>query len=276
MKWHRGSQGLPLALALALGLGLLACGGGEEEKYGIEPFDLKTPRLDFPVGQRRVVLSETTEERGSEVRTRHSLGIHTIVKDTSVDGRKGIIDEVEEVQFGWDSVYLYTARDLLLQDDQEVTLYRLRSDTLPDPGMVFGLLKRSKYDTAVYDTAIYSDRMAVLRHPLATGAAWRIRPESDPNGNLSFEKEYLGLDTLEFGGRKLQCARFVLHSFIDLNSWVSHIGLLKAEINHGKFAEVDFLGNVIDSVAYRERFELLALNPTDAELDSLKELYHSR
>lgn len=270
MRKNRGSIGLALAL------GLLACGDGDKERYGVEPFDLETPRLDFPVGQRRVVLREWIQEKGNDVWSQYSLGVHTIVKDTVVDGRNGIIDEVEEFQLDADSVRVYTGRDLLLVDDREVTLYNLRTDTLPDPGMVFGLLKRAGYDTAAYDTSVYSDRMAVLRHPLANGAAWRIRPESDSNGNIPFEKEYLGLDTLEFEGRKLQCARFVLHSFIDLHSWVSRVGLLKAEIDHGKYAELDPLGNVIDSVASRERFELLALDPTDAALDSLKALYRSR
>lgn len=266
MGWNRGWIGLALAL--------LACGGGEEN--GVEPYDLETPRLDFPVGQRRAVLRELTQEYRSGVRTLFTLGVHTIVKDTVVDGRSGLIVAVEEFQLDEDSVRIFQGRDMLLQDDREVTLYRFRRDSSSPAGMVFGLLKRSEYDTAAYDTAVYADRMAVLRHPLATGAAWRIRPESDPNGNFSLEREYLGLDTLEFDGRKLQCARFVLHSFVELHSWVSRVGLLKAEIDHGKYAEFDSLGNFVDSASSRERFELLALDPTDAELDSMKALYRGR
>ena len=94
-----------------------------------------------------------------------------------MDGRNGIIDEVEEFQLDEDSVRIFKGRDLLLQDDREVTLYSFRTDSTRSAGLVFGLLKRSQYDTAAYDTTVYSDRMAVLRHPLAAGAAWRIRPE---------------------------------------------------------------------------------------------------
>ncbi|MEO6098333.1 MAG: hypothetical protein ABIW76_22725 [Fibrobacteria bacterium] len=51
------------------------------------------------------------------------------------------------------------------------------------------------------------------------------------------------------------------------------MGLLKAEIDHGPNIFIDSLGNSLDTAQTHERYELLKLNPTPAEVAAAKAKY---
>lgn len=263
-------------LACLLALSLAACGGGGDgDGNGIEPFDFAEPGLEFPVGESRVLLREWKMESGVHSSTLFSLGVFEIIKDTAVNGHRGLIVASEHFELLKDSIMTYRERALLLQEGKSLNLYAFRSDG--HSGFLFGLLKRAQPDTAaVSDTVAFSDGMTQLIFPLVPGGKWLIRPETNPWQGWPLEKEVLGLDTLEFGGRQYQCARLALHSLeVDLKSWVSRIGLLKAEIDYGSTVLTDSAGNILDTAVHHERYRLLKLNPSQGDLDSLKRHYQA-
>lgn len=142
-------------------------------------------------------------------------------------------------------------------------------------GFLFGLLKRagSGAPRAEEDTTAFSDHMVALKHPLEPGAKWWIRPETNPWENAAFKREYLGMDTVRFGGVSRDCRVYLLHGFVPVKSWVHSSGVLKATLDHGFTTLFDSTTQVEESVPYRERYDLLAINPTKAGVDSLVAQY---
>jgi hypothetical protein len=156
----------------------------------------------------------------------------------------------------------------MVSNGGEVSLYTFRSSA--NDGFLFGLLK-----AAVDDTNAFSDGRAVLKHPLRPGDRWALREENNPWGNLPIERELVGTETLVFQGREHSCMVYVLHSFSKVKSWVSRIGLMKAEIDHGTASFPDESTHE-SGASWVERYELLELDPSDQGIEDYIRLYRSK
>lgn len=222
--------------------------------------------IDFPVGEKRLLLREwVTTVEGTE-KFHYSIGVFEIAKDTVYNGNDGKIVSSTGFELYQDTTFDFPERNLIVKEGGRVNIYTFGKDY---NGFLFGLLKRSAYDTAVF-----GDRMTVLEYPLFLDKKWSIRDSSGPH--LPFIKEFVKLDTLTFDGERLQCQVFDLHGFVDLRSWVSRKGLLKAEIDLGETILTDSMGNTIGFSSDRERYELLKLNPSDQDIEAAKEKYRAR
>jgi hypothetical protein len=253
------------AAAFLLAAGLLGCDGGKRKPGVSDPAIMD---FDFKLGDRRLLLREFRASDSSHTEQVYSLGVFEIAKDTVVERRKGWIIESTVHELRRDGVVTYSGRQLMVSSGGEVSIYRFRPSS--GDGFLFGLLK-----PAVDDTAAFSDGQVVLKHPLRIGERWALRQENNPWGNLPIERELVGTETLVFQGREHPCMVYVLHSFSKVKSWVSRVGLMKAEIDHGT---AGFPDGSSDStgVPWTERYELLELDPTDESIEDYIRLYQSR
>lgn len=250
----------PLRFALVF----LFCGCTDtRDATGPVPFDTASYAFDFTVGQTRLLLRTVRTESGSVDRTNHILGWFRIEKDTLYGGNPAQIVTGSFWEPSSDTLLRSQVRELHVREDSGISVYQFKGENA-GPFLV-GLLKG-----AAGDTNTFSDRMTTLRYPLMRERPWPIRPENDPFGNLPLEKEFVGMDTLEFGGRQYACGVLVLHSFADLplKSWISRIGLLKAEIDFGWDAVTDSAGEA-DSLHSVETYTLLNVDIDSTEVIKL-------
>lgn len=253
------------AAAFLLSLGLLGCDGGKR-KPGVTNPDAMD--FDFKLGDRRLLLREFRSGDTSRVEQVYSLGVFEITGDTVVDSRKGWIIESMVYELRRDTVVAYPGRQLMLSAGGEVSVYDFKGSA--NDGFLFGLLK-----PASGDTDAFTDGRLVLKHPLRIGERWALRQENNPWGNLPIERELVGTETLVFQGREHLCMVYVLHSFTRVKSWVSRLGLMKAEIEHDEVRLPDGARDSSD-VPWVERYELLELNPTDRGVEDYIRLYRSK
>jgi hypothetical protein len=234
----------------------IACCSDKPSTTGPAPFATESYEFDFPVGQTRLMLRTLQRESKTTGATYNMLGWFRIEKDTLFEGNPAQIVAGRFWEPFADTLLRYQVRELHVREDSGISVYQYRGETAA-PFLV-SLLK-----AGVWDTNTFSDRMTVLRYPLIANKPWPIRLATDPAG-LPLEKEFIGTDTLEFKGRNYACGVLVLHSMggMPLKSWISRVGLLKAEIDFGWDAVTDTAGNV-DSIRNVETYTLL-----DVGLDS--------
>lgn len=237
--------------------------GGVGEGDGVLSVNPDRFEIEFPVGEKRLMLREYGFTADGKENVLFNIGVFEIAKDTLFNGNEGKIVTSTGFELFRDSTFAYSERNLIVKEGGRVNMYTFGKK---DNGFLFSLLKRSAYDTAVF-----GDRMTMLEYPLFLNRKWTIRDSSDPG--LPFVQEFVKLDTLTFDGRKMQCEVFDMHGFVDLRSWVSRKGLLKAEIDYGESPQLDTLGNVIGTGSNRERYELLKLNPSDQDIEEAMAKY---
>jgi hypothetical protein len=218
---------------------------------GPVPFDTTAYAFDFPVGQTRLLLRTVRTESGSMDQTNQILGWFRIEKDTLFGGNPAQIVTGSFWEAYSDTLFRYRIRELHVREDSGISVYQFKGED-SDPFLV-SLLK-----SGAWDTNTFSDRMTLLRYPLALDRPWPIRSETDPSGSIPLRKEFIGTDTLEFKGRQYACGVLLLHTLADIpmRSWISRIGLLKAEIDFGWETVTDTAGKV-DSVRQVETYTLL-------------------
>lgn len=231
------------------------------------PFNTGKFSLDLKPGDNRLYVREFKTSNASDSADIFSLGLFTIVKDTVFNGNTGRIVEESFWELHPDTTYIWQARELLVQEDSNLSLYYFKGG--PYSPFLVGLFK-----SAAVDTTVFSDRMIVARYPLKSNQAWPIRLADDMTGSTALEKEYLGLQTLDVMGKRYECGAFVLHSFADIEvkSWVASIGLVKAEIDYG-----DKLQSTDGSESWsKERYDLIGMNVADSTVEKFKATYKLR
>jgi hypothetical protein len=238
---------------------------GEGEGSGVVSVNPERFEIDLPVGEKRLLLREYITTIDGSHKYHYSIGVFEIVKDTIFNGNVGKIVSSTGFELYLDTTRTHPERSLIVKEGNQVNVYTFGTEY---NGFLFGLLKRSAYDTTVF-----GDRMAELEYPLFLNKKWSIRDSSEPN--LPFIKEFVKLDTLTFDGMKMQCEVFDLHGFVVLRSWVSRKGLLKAEFEFGDSQVYDTLGNLLGTQSARERYELLKLNPSDQDIEEAKAKYRA-
>ena len=235
----------------------LLCSGCFETSSGPVPFDTGRDAFDFPAGQTRLLLRTFTTEwkNGGEVRRNHILGWLRVDKDTSFEGYPAKIVEGRYWEPYSDTLIRYRSRELYVDEGSQVSVYLFRQEEATP--FLSTLLK-----TGSADTLTFSDRIIALRYPLEPDRSWPIRLPSDPFGSYPLDKEFAGMETLDFKGRKYACGVMILHSFagIEVKSWIAKIGLLKGEIDFGEEAAIDEENNVVDSIHSSESYALLDLD----------------
>jgi hypothetical protein len=255
-----------IAIFFSLATLLVGCGDPHPDLKVVDP---NAPFLNITVGESRLMVRELSAIGTTLGMQSYSLGVFKVDKDTLFEGRTAYIVESGVYDFDGGQTRLLQGRQLLVDRDGEVSVYTFRSGEAT--GFLFGLLKAAEEDTATF-----SDHLIALKHPLATGARWWVRPETNPWGHASFEREYLGMDTVTFGGLPRECRVYLLHGFVPVKSWVHASGVLRATLDHGFTTLVDSVHQVEESVPYRERYDLLAINPSKALLDSLVVHYREK
>jgi hypothetical protein len=257
---------LPRALLLFGFVFLISCKDRDSVSTDLT---LDTPNFDFPVGERRVILKEFSKVGTQSTSTSSAIGVFTVEKDTLFHETNAKIISSQEFEYQLDSTYEYQSRYLLVNEGNQLNVYQFKTDG--SNAFLFNLFKLSAVDTTVF-----SDKMTVIEYPLFLGKTWDIRAPADSTSGMILKKEFVRLDTLVFNAKPMQCEVFVLHSFIDLTTWVSKIGLLKAEIDYSQADETDSAGNFLGTFTSHDKYELLKLNPTDAEIESYKVKYKTQ
>lgn len=248
-------------IAGVFSLALAAC--GDDKGSGPPPSGPKAFLSGFKPGDSRLLLREFKAQGKVYGYDFYTLAEVRIEKDTVFEGAPAKALSITAWEFYPESTYVRSGRNYLVAQGDSLNLYHDTSGSSP----FFGLLKRG-----AYDTARFSDKTTEWVFPLIADSVWLTRP---PGGeNWSLEKEWLGKENLEFQGKEYACDVFVLHSVVDLKSWVAPVGLLKAEIEYGPIVFSDSDGNALDTARTpHERFELLKLNPTEAETAAAKAKY---
>lgn len=250
-------------VSIFLGLALIACDGDK----GSGPSSAAETFLSgFKPGDSRLLLREFKAQGriyGSDL---YSLGEIRIEKDTVIEGAPAKAFTITTSDFFPESTYVRAGREYLVAQGDSLNLYQSKEG---GSSLLFGLLKRGSYDTTRF-----SDKTAEWVFPLMADSTWFTRP---PGGeNWSLEKEWIGKEDLEFEGGRYACDVFVLHSVVDVKSWVASVGLLKAEIEYGPRIFTDSEGIDLDTAQTSlERYELLKLNPTVDETAAAKVKYGS-
>lgn len=248
--------------ALTVTLALTACGG---DKGSGPPSAAESFLSGFKPGDSRLLLRESTAQGRQYGYDLYSLGEIRIEKDTVIEGSPAKAFTITTSDFFPDTTYVRAGREYLVAQGDSLNLYRSKEG---GSSLLFGLLKRG-----AYDTTRFSDKTAEWVFPLMADSAWLTRP---PGGDdWSLEKEWIGKENVFFEGREYACDVFVLHSVVDVKSWVASVGLLKAEIDYGPSPYADSAGVVLDTLHTQERYELLKLNPTATETAAAKVKYKS-
>ncbi|GEM_PF-6152844 len=217
-------------------------------------------------GDSRLLLKELKAQGRTYGYDLYSLAEIRIDKDTVIEGAPAKEFTITATELMPDSSHVYVERNYLVAQGDSLNLYR---DKEGNSGFLFGLTKRS-----AYDTTRFSDRTTEWIFPLVAGATWRTRPEGGKGWSL--KKEWTGKENLAFDGRDVACDVFVLHSVVDLKSWIASFGLVKAEIAYGPDVFTDSLGNDVDTAqAEFERYELLKLNPTPTGVADAKSKFRA-
>ena len=79
-----------------------------------------------------------------------------------------------------------------------------------------------------------------------------------------------------FQGKAYECGVYTLYSIdnLEIKSWVSKIGLLKAELSGMESGpKYDSTGMVLDTVSWHENYKLLAINPDSVTMQSYLQQY---
>jgi len=250
-------------LAAGLAAGLLAgCQGGDS----VVPMDQKSFAMELKAGDRRALLREFKTIQGKNTGDIFTVADIKVVKDTVYHGVVGKIIQATAWELDPDTVSRYDERALLVAEGGQVSVYYFKGGNYG--GVSVGLLKR-----AAYDTAVFADRIIQLEYPLILNRKWNIRAADDSNAVAALTKEMVGQETLEFDGKRYACDVFIMHGFADLKSWVSAVGLLKAQVDYGAEPISDSLGNIIDTTHSIENYRLLKLNPSDQEVEDMKTEY---
>jgi hypothetical protein len=245
-----------------LGLALTSC---KDPGTGALPDSPQAFAAGFEVGEKRMLLKEFTAQGRTYGFDLFSIGEIEIEKDTVYQGSPGKIFTVTGTEFRADSNVVFRERDMLVAQGDSLNLYAFREGY---SGFLFGLVK-----TGAFDTAVFSDKTTEWVVPLMAGAKWRLRPEGE--GAWDIEKEWTGKESVTVGGKEYECDVFVAHSMVPLKTWIAPVGLVKAEILHEGTVFTDSTG-IVDSVAVTlETYELLKLNPSEAEVAAAKEKYRS-
>lgn len=76
------------------------------------------------------------------------------------------------------------------------------------------------------------------------------------------------METIEFDGKNHRCGVFGETFLMDVHakSWISPIGMLKAEIEYGPTSWTDSLGNILDTGSVRDDYRPIAINPSEARI----------
>jgi hypothetical protein len=248
---------------LLLGLALSAC----NDDKGSNPLSAPEAFLSaFKPGDSRLLLREFKAQGRIYGFDFYTLAEIHIDKDTVIEGAPAKAFTVTASEFFPESTYVRAERNFLVARGDSLNIYR---DKEGNAGLFFGLLKRG-----AYDTTRFSDKTTEWIFPLVAGSSWPIRPKGGESWDI--EKEWMGKENLEFEGREYACDVFAAHSIVELKSWVSRIGLLKAEIEYGPYIFTDTAGNEVDTAqTMLDRYDLLKLNPTAAETAAAKVKYKS-
>lgn len=253
------SSGLGFIMALTL------AGCGDDKGSG-PPSAAESFLSGFKTGDSRLLLKELKAEGRTYGYDLYTVAEIRIEQDTLIEGAPAKAFTITASEFFPESTYVRTGRQYLVAQGDSLNLYQSKEG---GSSLSFGLLKRG-----VYDTSRFSDKTAEWVFPLVEGSHWLTRP---PGGdNWSLEKEWIGKENLVFEGQEYACDVFVLHSVVDLKSWVAPMGLLKAEVEYGPYIITDSEGNELDTAMTSvERYELLKLNPTAEETAAAKAKYES-
>jgi hypothetical protein len=242
----------------------LCLAGCFQTSTGPVPFDTTKADFGFPVGQTRLLLREVIRQVKSEGvrKTWPTVGWYRVVKDTAYEGFPAKIVEGRSWERIADTLFPYASRELFVFEDSQVSVYQFNPSY---GGFLVDLLKPS----APPDTAIFSDRVTALRYPLTVGRPWHTRLPTDPNAFFDLQKGFMGTDTLAFKGKRYVCGVFGAQTLSDstLRTWVSRIGLMKAELDFGPAPLTDTAGDTVmdaaghvDTVLSAESYTLLDLD----------------
>lgn len=258
---------VPSLRALSLLAGLFLGGCGDKSQEG-QPIETPNPYFEMKVGETRVMLRELSAVGDTLGMRSYSLGAFLVSKDTVVQGDTGYIVECAVHELSGDPAKVTLGRQLLVDRGNEVSLYTFRNGGLAS--FLFTVLKRADEDTAAF-----SDHIVALKNPLQAGGKWWIRPEANPWENAAFEREYVGDETVTIMGAPRLTRAYLLHGFVPVKSWVGPTGVVRASIDHGFITLQDSTGTKEETVPYKETYELVALNPTKAVMDSLIARYRA-
>lgn len=249
------------ALLLSAGFLLLSCQPTRHETFTMDGADFKITLKDGETHLVHKLFSNVGRKYRFDI---PSMALIEVVRDTVIGGKSGKLVRSTAWEFGADSTLEYRWRQLLVREDSRLSIYLLQDSNVNS--FFYGLLKR-----ADYDTAIFFDRESFAEFPLTAGLKWNIRDSTDRFYFDVLEKEYAGKETVEWGGGSRECLVFnQTYLWARGKSWISTVGLLKAEIEYDThFVVADSLGVILDSLQTRETFDLVALNP-DPDLIRLK------
>lgn len=231
------------------------------------PFDTEKFRVRLIDGETRLVL-RTFSNTGTKYRSVTPMLVHIRVeKDTTIQGLTGKIVHSTAWERWADSTTEFHWRQWVVVEGSLAWVYEFKQAEIPP--IFHGLLKGTGYDTNVF-----SNRSAFAPFPLSVGRKLNINDTADPFYHPAQKREFLGMDTLVFGGESHVSGVFGQTFLVDVHakSWIASIGLLKAEIDYGKTDWTDSLGNILDTGVSREEFELLVLNPTEARIAEEREM----
>jgi hypothetical protein len=209
------------------------------------------------------LVSRIFELEGKHYRASVPFLMHIeVVGDTTVAGIAGkLISNV-----GWeftDSAIEFRWRQLIVDEGSRLSVFELTGA----PSLVHGLLKHS-----AFDTGYFFDRVTFAINPLDMGVRFNIRDTSDRFFVPTLEREYLGHEMLEWGGVKWDCKIFNQDFLMGIKgkSWIATIGLIKAQIDYEVTPWYDTSGVVADTVTITEKFDLVALNPSQELIEAKK------
>lgn len=221
----------------------------------------------FRVGDSRLLLRELHTHGRIYGYDLFSLAEIRIEKDTVFAGAPGKIFTVKATDLWPESVSVFSERDMLVAEGDSLNLYAFNGGY---SGYLFNLVK-----TAAYDTSVFSDKTTEMIFPFAAGVKWLLRPPVNSGGG-GIDKEWVARESLPFEGRDYACDVFVTHSIVPLKTWVAQFGLLKAEIVYVPMEITDTAGTALDTTLTNfERYALLKLNPSPAEIAAATEKYRA-
>lgn len=254
-------------LALGVAAGFMACDQGAKPT---EPLDPGSFVDQMKPGDRRAILREYTGTgRVTDVET-FGLTDVMVEKDTTYNNLPAKLVSLKTTEIYPEALNTTSSRQLLVREGDRLSVYTFFSDGYGD---LIGLFKRS-----AFDSTIFADRETVLSYPLAENKPWAFRDSGERYAESPLTKEMVGQESVEFDGQPHVCDVLVLHGLgnVDMKTWISDIGLLKGEIDFGSSVWTDTLGNPVDTLAGREDYRLLKLQPTDKDFEDWKKEYQSR
>jgi hypothetical protein len=253
---------------LSLGLLFAACTHDSETI----PFDASAYAVDFGPGDNRVLLHRVMLVRSDSGKPDSSWWINGIQKvafekDTLFHGTRALVFSITNWETFADSIQTFRNRRLLVQEGDSLFEYEFKGGYVP--GLV-GLMKGSALDTAVF-----SDRVLQSVFPLGIGTRWFVRPDGNPWGHASLEKEYVGKTICGFYDQVYECGIFTTHTMEGqpLQILVSRVGVMSASIYFEAIHVPRDSLNPPHTIRRYENYDLHKINASEAEIEAMKQEY---